>query len=60
MTAFNLNILKDILNNTFRDKEPWQIVSFTTMTVLSTVWIWNFVFQEESKTTSVLSIKSDL
>ncbi|KAJ8868903.1 hypothetical protein PR048_030444, partial [Dryococelus australis] len=34
-------------NRYFMDKEPWQIVSITTTVVLSGVWLWGFVFQEE-------------
>lgn len=40
--------LKGFVNNSFQNKEPWQIVTITTTTVLGTVWIWNFVFQDES------------
>ncbi|XP_015178736.1 PREDICTED: sphingosine-1-phosphate lyase [Polistes dominula] len=41
--------LKEIVNHLFQNKEPWQIVTVTTTTVLGTVWIWNFVFcQDES------------
>jgi len=28
--------------------EPWQIVSITATTVLTGVWFWDFLFQEES------------
>lgn len=40
--------VKDFLNNYFQGKEPWQIVTITSTTVLTTVWLWNFVFQDES------------
>ncbi|XP_043282236.1 sphingosine-1-phosphate lyase [Venturia canescens] len=40
--------LKGVVNNVFKEKEPWQIVTITTTTVLGAVWVWNFVFQEES------------
>ncbi|XP_076677403.1 sphingosine-1-phosphate lyase [Andrena cerasifolii] len=42
------NTLKEFINNYFQGKEPWQIVTITSTTVLTTVWLWNFVFQEES------------
>lgn len=41
--------LKGIVNYFFQNKEPWQIVTVTTTTVLGTVWIWDFIFcQDES------------
>ncbi|XP_053976803.1 sphingosine-1-phosphate lyase [Hylaeus volcanicus] len=42
------NPIKGFINNWFQDKEPWQIVTITSTTVLATVWMWNFVFQDES------------
>lgn len=42
------NFAKEFLNNSFQNKEPWQVVTITTTTVLSTIWLWNFVFQDES------------
>nr|XP_003704170.1 PREDICTED: sphingosine-1-phosphate lyase [Megachile rotundata]XP_012142599.1 PREDICTED: sphingosine-1-phosphate lyase [Megachile rotundata]XP_012142600.1 PREDICTED: sphingosine-1-phosphate lyase [Megachile rotundata] len=38
----------EFLNNYFQGKEPWQIVTITSTTVLTSVWLWNFVFQDES------------
>ncbi|XP_066582338.1 sphingosine-1-phosphate lyase isoform X2 [Prorops nasuta] len=40
--------LKGVVNNFFQDKEPWQIVTITTTTVLTSVWLWNFIVQQES------------
>lgn len=40
--------LKEFINNSFQGKEPWQIVTITSTTVLTSVWLWNFVFQDES------------
>ena len=42
------NALRGVVNNTFKEKEPWLIVTVTTTTVLGAVWIWNFIFQDES------------
>ena len=42
------NTVKEFINNYFKGKEPWQVVAITSTTVLTTVWLWNFVFQEES------------
>ncbi|XP_076296065.1 sphingosine-1-phosphate lyase [Lasioglossum baleicum] len=50
MSAFGLNILKDFVNNSFQGKEPWQIAATTSITILTGVWLWNFVFQAESLT----------
>ncbi|KAJ8961993.1 hypothetical protein NQ314_005775 [Rhamnusium bicolor] len=36
------------INNGFSGKEPWQIVTITTSTVLLTIWFYNFLFQDES------------
>lgn len=44
----SLNAVKSVVNGVFKEKEPWQIVTITTTTVLGAVWIWNFVFQDES------------
>ncbi|XP_076165683.1 sphingosine-1-phosphate lyase [Ptiloglossa arizonensis] len=40
--------IQGFINNWFQGKEPWQIVTITSTTVLATVWLWNFVFQDES------------
>lgn len=37
------------INNVFKNKEPFQIVAITTTTVLTTIWLWNFINQDESK-----------
>lgn len=41
-------MVKHTLNNTFQDKEPWQIVSITTGGVLFLVWLHDFVDRDES------------
>ncbi|CAH1119293.1 unnamed protein product [Phaedon cochleariae] len=43
-----LHLLKVGLNNTFEGKEAWQIVTLTTTVVLTTVWLYDFLFQDES------------
>lgn len=37
-----------VVNTYFQDKEPWQIVTFTSTAVLTAVWLWNFFDQDES------------
>lgn len=58
---YNMDILKHPLktaqsgiNNYFQGKEPWQIVTFTTSSILILVWFHDFINQDESKT-SILS-----
>lgn len=44
----SLQFIKGTVNGYLRNKEPWQVVAITTTTVLSSVWLWNFVNQDES------------
>lgn len=37
------------LNRAFGNKEPWQVAAITATTVLSTVWLWTFINQDESE-----------
>lgn len=48
MGILYIDYMKGIVNNSFQNKEPWQIVSITATTVLGTVWIWNFIFCQET------------
>lgn len=48
MYAFCLNSMKQLINSYFRSKEPWQIVAITSTTILTSIWLWNFIFQDES------------
>lgn len=45
---------KSYINAQFRNKEPWQIVTGTTTSVLAVVWLWGFLFQPESEYKLVL------
>lgn len=41
---------KKSVNNLFgQRREPWQVASITASSILTSIWIWNFVFQDESK-----------
>lgn len=40
--------LRGAVNGAFANREPWQIVAVTTTTVLSIVWLWNVINQDES------------
>lgn len=42
-------LTKSTVNNLFGQCEPWQIASITASSILTSVWLWNFVFQDESK-----------
>lgn len=44
-----LSLTKATVNNLFGQCEPWQIASITASTIVSSIWLWNFVFQDESK-----------
>ncbi|GAB0097795.1 Sphingosine-1-phosphate lyase [Sergentomyia squamirostris] len=35
------------VDGVFQNKEPWKIVAITTTAVLGTVWMWDFLRQEE-------------
>jgi sphinganine-1-phosphate aldolase len=43
-----VNELRAAVNGLFVNREPWQIVAITATTVLSTVWLWEIVNQDES------------
>lgn len=58
MGILYIDYMKGIVNNSFQNKEPWQIVSITATTVLGTVWIWNFIFcQDKSKNKHIFNIQ---
>lgn len=41
--------LKTYINSQFSNKEPWQIVTITSTSILAGVWLWGFIFQAESE-----------
>lgn len=41
--------LKGYVNAYFEEREPWEIVVITSGTILLAVWLWQFIFQDESK-----------
>lgn len=43
------NSVKEYINQCFDKKEPWQIVAITAGSVLTSVWVWDVIFQDESK-----------
>lgn len=42
-----MDSVKGLINSTFEEKEPWQIVTITTGSVLGAVWAWNFAFNQD-------------
>lgn len=42
-----LKLAKQGTNSAFQGKEPWQIVAITTTSVLSTVWLYEFLFTKD-------------
>lgn len=46
-----ISLLTRQTNSLFKNREPWQIVAITATSVLSTVWLWNFLNQDESELT---------
>lgn len=42
-------LLASAINNLFKDKEPWQIVVVTTGTVVSTIYLFDLLNQDECK-----------
>lgn len=41
-------ILTGGINKTLSNREPWQIVMITATTVMSTIWLWNLLNEDES------------
>ncbi|KAG7190951.1 hypothetical protein KM043_007002 [Ampulex compressa] len=48
ITSAIKDVVRESINSSFRNKEPWEIVTITTTTVLTVVWMWNFVNEEEA------------
>lgn len=45
----SLQIVTRQINGIFGNREPWQIATITATTVLTTVWIWEFLNHDESE-----------
>lgn len=37
------------INGLFANKEPWQVASITAVSVMTTLWIWEQINQDECK-----------
>ncbi|CAH0558557.1 unnamed protein product [Brassicogethes aeneus] len=48
LVKFPINSLKLRINTQFCSKEPWQVVTITASTVFLSVWLYEFIFQDES------------
>lgn len=42
-------IITESINRIFANREPWQVATITATAVLSSVWLWIFINQDESK-----------
>lgn len=49
-----LALTKNTVNSLFGHREPWQVASITASSLITSIWIWNFLFQDESKLTYLL------
>ncbi|XP_061387424.1 sphingosine-1-phosphate lyase [Musca vetustissima] len=41
-------LITENLNRLFANREPWQVATITATAVLSSVWLWSFINQDES------------
>lgn len=44
-----LNVVTRQINSLFGNKEPWQVASITAMSLMTALWIWEQIKQDESK-----------
>lgn len=44
-----LNAVTRQINALFGNKEPWQVASLTAISLMTTIWIWEQINQDESK-----------
>lgn len=44
----SLHFVTRQINTVFANREPWQIATITATTVLTAVWFWEFLNQDES------------
>lgn len=50
LVSSGLSFTKNAVNNIFaKHSEPWQVASLTATTILSSIWLWNFLIQDKSK-----------
>lgn len=49
LVSNSLSFTKNAVNNLFGPREPWQVASITASSLLTSIWLWNFLFQDESK-----------
>ncbi|XP_012062909.1 PREDICTED: sphingosine-1-phosphate lyase [Atta cephalotes] len=45
---FRVDTIPRAINHIFENKEPWQIAAMTSTATLATVWLWTFIYQDES------------
>lgn len=42
-------LITENINRLFVNREPWQVATITASAVLSSIWLWSFINQDESK-----------
>ncbi|VVC28150.1 Pyridoxal phosphate-dependent transferase, subdomain 2,Pyridoxal phosphate-dependent transferase [Cinara cedri] len=48
LVSSSLSFTKNTVNNLFGPREPWQVASITASGILTSIWLWNFLLQDES------------
>ncbi|KAM7343999.1 sphingosine-1-phosphate lyase isoform 1-T2 [Cochliomyia hominivorax] len=41
-------LITENINRLFANREPWQVATITASAVLSSIWLWSFINQDES------------
>lgn len=44
-----VNVFTRQINGLFGNREPWQVASITAISLMTALWIWEQVKQDESK-----------
>lgn len=58
LVNIGFSFTKNTVNNLFGvHSEPWQVATLTTSSILTSVWLWNFLFQDESKLITIYYLK---
>lgn len=44
-----VNVVTRQINGLFGNREPWQVASITAISLMTAIWIWEQIKQDESK-----------
>lgn len=50
-----LNVITGQVNALFANKEPWQVASITAISLMTTIWVWEQIWKDESKLNDQMS-----